>query len=281
MSPPDTCAVVLAAGLGLRLRPLTGLRPKALCPVGNVTLLDRALSRVDAAGFAGPARVAVNASYLANQVVGHLGDRVHVSVEADQPLGTAGALGKLRGWIDGRGVVVANCDAYLRPDDVAAVVAGWDGRVVRVLGVPTAPDDPNRFGGHQFAGVSLLPWDRVKELPAEPASLVRVWRAAEADGALEIVAYQGMYLDTGTPRDYLAANLDAAGAGNLIAPSATVTGRCECSVVGAGARVDGDLTRSVVWPGGRVAAGEHLVDAVRAGDGLTIRQDPSVARMSE
>ncbi len=57
------CAVVLAAGEGRRLRPLTELRPKALCPVGNVPLLDRALARV--AGWpAGPRTVAVNAAYL-------------------------------------------------------------------------------------------------------------------------------------------------------------------------------------------------------------------------
>ena len=40
------CAVILAAGVGARLRPLTDIRPKALCPVGNVPLLDRALDSV-------------------------------------------------------------------------------------------------------------------------------------------------------------------------------------------------------------------------------------------
>jgi N-acetyl-alpha-D-muramate 1-phosphate uridylyltransferase len=269
--------VVLAAGEGQRLRPLTGLRPKALCPVGNVPLLDRALARVASLGFAGPERVAVNASYLAGQVVAHAGDRVHISVEPGRPLGTAGALGKLRGWIDGRGVLVANSDAHLSPDEpdelagLAGLLAGWDGRSVRLLGVPTTPDDRNRFDGHRFAGLSLLPWHRVKELPAEPAELVRpVWRAAEAAGELEVTPYRGLYLDTGTPADYLAANLDVAGSENLVDPGATVTGRCLRSVVGAGAVVEGDLTRSVVWPGARVAAGEHLVDAIRAGAGRTV-----------
>jgi N-acetyl-alpha-D-muramate 1-phosphate uridylyltransferase len=265
---PDVCAVVLAAGVGLRLRPLTEWRPKALCPVGNVPLLDLALARVEALGVAG---IAVNASYLAEQVVAHVGDRAQVSVEPDGPLGTSGALGKLRDWIDGRGVLVANADAYLSPDDVGGFLSGWDGQTVRLLGVPTSPDDVNRFGGHKFAGMSLLPWHRVKDLRAEPAALVgTVWRPAEAAGELEVQPYHGMYLDTGTPADYLAANLDAAGDANLIAPGATVTGRCERSVVGAGAVVSGDLTRSVVWPGGRVAAGEHLVDAVRAGADHTV-----------
>jgi N-acetyl-alpha-D-muramate 1-phosphate uridylyltransferase len=279
---PDLCAVVLAAGVGLRLRPLTGRCPKALCPVGNVPLLDRTLSRVGALGLTGPERVAVNASYLAEQVVAHVGTRAHLSVEPGQPLGTAGALGKLRDWIGGRGVLVANSDAYLSPDAVDGLLQGWAGETVRLLGVPTTPDDPNRFGGYRFAGSSLLPWHRVKDLRAEPAELVRiVWRAAEAAGELEIQPYPGTYLDTGTPRDYLAANLDVAAVaaaeqetsadGSLIDPGATVTGRCERAVVGAGAVVRGDLTRSVVWPGGRVAAGEHLVDAIRAGDDLTVK----------
>lgn len=272
----DVCAVVLAAGEGRRLRPLTEQRPKALCPVGNVPLLDLALSRVDVP-------VAVNASYLADQVVAHVGDRfrrgaagasgrrVHVSLEPDRPLGTSGALGKLRDWIAGRDVLVVNADAYLSPAP-PSLLEGWDGKTVRLLGVPTTPDDPYRFGPYKFAGMSLLPWVRVAQLEPQPAELVRtVWRPAEADGALEVVPYSGTFLDTGTPRDYLAANLHAAADGNLLHRDATVTGRCERAVVGAGAVVRGDLTRAVVWPGGRVAAGEHLVDAIRAGGGLTVR----------
>src|SRR3954449_10445284 len=97
----DVCAVVLAAGVGLRLRPLTAVRPKALCPVGNVALLDRALARVAGFGVSGPAAVAVNASYLAGQVVAHVGDRATLSVEPGEPLGTSGGVAKLRDWIDG------------------------------------------------------------------------------------------------------------------------------------------------------------------------------------
>ena len=55
------CAVILAAGEGRRLRPLTDSTPKALCPVGNVPLLDRALARLKHHGLSGPAMAAVNA----------------------------------------------------------------------------------------------------------------------------------------------------------------------------------------------------------------------------
>jgi MurNAc alpha-1-phosphate uridylyltransferase len=275
----EVCGVVLAAGEGRRLRPLTEVRPKALCPVGNVPLLDRALARLAGLGLTGPADVAVNACYLGEQVVGYVGDRARLSVEPGEPLGTSGGVAKLRDWIDGRGVLVANADAYLAAPaapgaDVASLVDGWDGRTVRLLGVP-AGDRPAEFGRYRFAGLSLLPWSMVRSLKAEPADLVRtVWRPAEAAGALTVVAYTGMFLDTGTPVDYLAANLHAAGGSELVDASAEVTGELARAVVGAHARVEGRVTRGVVWPGGHVGPDEHLVDAVRVGHDLTVRAAP-------
>ncbi|MEU7677249.1 sugar phosphate nucleotidyltransferase [Micromonospora taraxaci] len=273
--PAELCAVVLAAGEGTRLRPLTERVPKALCPVGNVPLLDRALARLAGLGLTGPDRVAVNACYLGDQVVAHVGDRAHLSVEVGDPLGTAGGVANLRDWIDGRPVLVGNADAYLADPaaapgpDVAALLDGWDGHTVRLLGQPAAnPTEPGTFGGHCFTGFSLLPWRLVRDLPVVVSDLVRVlWRPAEAADALEVVPYPGTFFDTGTPADYLAANLHAAAGGTLVDPSARVTGRCEESVVGAGAQVDGDVLRSVVWPGATVRAGERLVDVIRFGNG--------------
>ncbi len=279
-STTGVAAVVLAAGEGRRLRPLTGVRPKALCPVGNVPLLDRALTRLDALGFRGPGRVAVNACHLAEQIAAHVGARVHLSVERGRPLGTAGGLGNLRSWLDGRGVLVGNADAYLASQaapgpDIAALLAGWDGRTVRLLGVPARAGEAAEFGRCRFAGFSLLPWSQVTRLAPEPGSLVlTTWRPAERAGLLEVVEYEGTYLDTGTPGDYLAANLHAAGAGSLVAGTAGVTAPLERAVVGAGARVEGPVVRGVVWPGGRVGPGERLVDAVRAGCDLTVRCAP-------
>jgi NDP-sugar pyrophosphorylase family protein len=275
----SVCGLVLAAGEGRRLRPLTEVRPKALCPVGNVALLDRALARLAGLGLAGPADVAVNACYLGEQVVAHVGDRAWLSVEPGEPLGTSGGVANLRDWIDGRGLLVANADAYLASSaapgaDVAALVDGWDGETVRLLGVP-AGDRPTEFGRYRFAGLSLLPWSMVRSLEATPADLVRtVWRPAEAAGALTVVEYPGMFLDTGTPADYLAANLHATGDGDLVDASAEVTGRLARAVVGAGAVVHGRVTRGVVWPGGYVGPDDHLVDAVRVGPDLTVPAAP-------
>ncbi|MFB9544049.1 nucleotidyltransferase family protein [Micromonospora sagamiensis] len=274
----EVCAVVLAAGEGTRLRPLTERVPKALCPVGNVPLLDRALARVAGLGLTGPDTVAVNACYLGEQVVARVGARAHLSVEPGDPLGTAGGIGNLRDWIDGRGVLVGNADAYLAtPDtapgpDIAALLDGWDGETVRLLGQPAAdPREPGTFDGHRFVGFSLLPWRRVRDLPPTFDDLVRaVWRPAEAAGALEVVPFAGTFYDTGTPGDYLTANLHAAGDGNLVDPAATVTGHCTRSVVGAGAVVAGTVTRSVVWPGSTVRPDERLHGVIRANDDLTV-----------
>ena len=265
------CAVILAAGEGRRLRPLTERLPKALCPVGNLPLLDHALRRVEGLD------VAVNASYLADQVVTHVGGRARVSVESGGPLGTAGGIGNLRSWIDGRGVLVGNADAYLAdPDrepgkDIAAMLDGWSGRTVRMLTRPVRHGDTGGFSGRRFAGFSLLPWRYVRDLRPEPADLVRlVWRPAEAAGELELVPYEGVYIDTGTLGDYLSANLHAANGDNLVAPSASVSGTSRESVIGPDARVAGTVTRCVIWPGAHVEAGETLINSIRTDTGLTV-----------
>ncbi|MFI7597643.1 sugar phosphate nucleotidyltransferase [Actinoplanes sp. NPDC049681] len=276
MTANPVAAVILAAGEGQRLRPLTNLVPKALCPVGNVALLDRALARVAALGLRGPSTVAVNAAYLAEQIVSHVGTRAHLSVEPDGPVGTSGGVGRLRAWIDGRGALVGNADAYLADPlrepgkDIAALLEGWSGDTVRMLTKPVPPGDTGGFSGRRFAGFSLLPWRYVRDLAPEFSDLVRtVWRPAEAAGELELIPYEGTYIDTGTPATYLAANLHAA-AGGLIDPTATVTGHADDSVIGAGAVVEGRVCRCVVWPGARVAAGEELADVVRAGADMTV-----------
>jgi NDP-sugar pyrophosphorylase family protein len=267
----DVCAVVLAAGEGQRLRPLTAQVPKALCPVGNVPLLDRAMARVAALGL----DCAVNACYLGEQVVAHVDGRAHVAVEPGDPWGTSGGVSRLRDWADGRGVLVGNADAYLadpsRPPgpDIADLLTGWDGTTVRILGVPGGRE----FGEHRFAGFSLLPWTVVRDLPVERGELVRTaWRPAERAGLLEVVEYRGDYLDTGTPATYLAANLHAAAStgGNLIDPTASVTAPVQRAVIGAGAVVAGPVTEAVVWPGASVAAGERLRRAIRARGDLTV-----------
>jgi NDP-sugar pyrophosphorylase family protein len=262
----DLCAVLLAAGEGRRLRPLTSILPKPLCPVGNVTLFDRALADMFDLGFHGADEIAANAWHLADAIVQAAAGRTHVNVETTpEPLGSAGGLAALRDWIDGRDVVVANADAYLSGGTIDGLLDGWTGQEVRMLVVP-AGAHPREFGTDRFAGISAIPWHYLEKLEPEPTDLVRtVWRPAEAAGDLRTIRYTGVYLDCGTPADYLAANLHATGGHNIVADDAQIAGAVHGSVVGAGARVHGEITRTVVWPGAIVAAGERLSDAIRYG----------------
>jgi len=240
--------VVLAAGAGDRLRPLTRLRPKALCPVGDAPLVDHALARFGGITEA----LAVNVHHIHEQLEAHLLGRVHVSREHPVALGTAGALGALRDWIDGRGCLVVNADTWC-PTSVAVLLDGWDGEIIRVLS-PT----PGPLGPRTVIGGALLPWPEVERLTATPAGLYEtVWVPAAVAGRLAVVALgEGAQLiDCGTPARYLAANLAWSGGS---------------SVIGRDAVVEGTVEESVVWPGAHVAAGERLVRAIRADASMTV-----------
>jgi NDP-sugar pyrophosphorylase family protein len=194
--------VVLAAGRGERLRPLTDTTPKALLPIRGVPLVDLAIERVRPHVDA----IAVNAHYLHEQLEAYLRDRdVHVSVEQPEALGTAGAIGHLRGWIDGRDVLVTNADAFYRgpPPELP-------GRGLELLTV----EDPARgdFGPHRYAGMSYLPWAYARRLEPVPSGLYEVcWRDAFNANTLTLVPYRGDFIDCGTPADYEAANERAGG----------------------------------------------------------------------
>jgi MurNAc alpha-1-phosphate uridylyltransferase len=242
------CGVVLAAGAGVRLRPLTLRRPKPLCPVDGVPLVDHALARLAPVA----SDLAVNLHHGREALAAHLETAgVHLSIEEPEALGTAGALGQLRDWIAGRAVAVVNADTWGPATLDALVDDTWDGERVRLLLVG---DDRLRPQA-QLAG-ALMPWTEVAPLEPAPSGLYEVsWRKLAAAGRIEVIRWDGPCVDCGTPARYLAANMAASG------------GR---SVIGAGAVVKGVVERSVVWDGAVVHPGEHLVDAIRADQRMTV-----------
>ena len=95
MSVKPTKAMVLAAGFGLRMRPLTEKMPKPLVPVAGQPLLDHVLDKL---GDAGVTEAIVNVHYLPDQIINHTASRQHprvtISDERDQVLGTGGGVVK-------------------------------------------------------------------------------------------------------------------------------------------------------------------------------------------
>jgi len=245
----ELVGVVLAAGIGSRLRPLTDHAPKALYPVNGVPLLDSAIG-----DFSLPdSRIAVNAHHYAGQLIQHLAGRaIIVSVE-ETLLRSAGAIGKLAPWIRGRPVAIRNADTWLR-GDLSTFWRGWDQKrprlLVKDIGVPAD------FGSLRFLGLSLLPATSAAELSAEPAGLNDlVWTPAYEQGRLDFVHFEGTAIDCGTPADYLDANLAANHGHSVIAEDSSVFG---------------DVVESLVLPGGRVTAGERLYRHIRGPTGIDI-----------
>src|SRR5512135_2473390 len=182
---------VLAAGAGTRLAPLTRLQPKALCPLGRTTLVERA---VDTVGRAlgrppGPDTIAVNAHHRADLMEPALAGRAHVSVEQPELLGTAGALGRIHDWIGGRDAVVVNADA-VHDADLAAAVDGWDRERVRLV---VAGPSGQAFGPSLRLCAALMPAATVAPLSDRPSGLyATAWVPAAQSGRLEVVGgYDG------------------------------------------------------------------------------------------
>ncbi len=272
----DLAGVVLAAGRGSRMSPLTDRVPKPLLTVGNERLLDLALQRVrlliggppvgdredqvDRVDHVG-GDLAVNAHYLAAKVAlaaAAFEPSVHVSLERRTALGTAGALRHLRDWIDGRPVLLSNSDLWLA-EPIDGFLDGWDGMRPRLL--VQELNKPADFGRFRYLGVSTVPAATAAALGYSPSGLYRaLWQEAYADGGLEFVEFTGRSFDCGTPAEFLAANLAAAHGESVIAPDALV---------------HGTIDRCVVLEGALVAPEEHLVCAIRDRFGHTVTVDPA------
>jgi N-acetyl-alpha-D-muramate 1-phosphate uridylyltransferase len=191
-------ALVLAAGRGERLRPLTDEVPKPLLQVGDVTLLDAALARVARVVPVAAESVTVNAHWLAEEIAAHVDGRVHLSVEQPEALGTAGAVGAIREWLGDRDLLIANGDVWWGDSpDLRGFADGWDRRRPRLLVVADG-ERPDFEGRWRFAGLSLLPAFVARTLEPVPSGLhERVWSQMPID----LVAADMTFIDCGTPED--------------------------------------------------------------------------------
>ena len=136
MNMPAT-AMVFAAGLGTRMRPLTNTRPKPLIEVAGKTLLDRTLDRLADAGVQ---TAIVNVHYLPDMVIDHLRQRTHpriiISDEREKLLDQGGGIRHVLAQFDEAPFFICNTDAFWageEHDNLRAMAQMWDANKMDVL----------------------------------------------------------------------------------------------------------------------------------------------------
>ena len=225
MSFYPTTAMVLAAGLGLRMRPITERMPKPLVRVAGKALLDHVLDKL---GEAGVAHAVVNVHYLPDQIIRHVAarqmPRVTISDERDMVLGTGGGVVKalpLLGdapffhlnadtmWIDGvRPNLLRLADAFdpsamdilmlLAPtatsvgyDGSGDYAMATDGRLIKRKEKQLVP--------FVYAGAAILSPKLFAGAPTGEFSLTDLFNRAEAGGRLFGLRLEGVWMHVGTP----------------------------------------------------------------------------------
>lgn len=223
-----SCAMVLAAGLGLRLRPITDNLPKPLVPVAGRTMLDRALDHVDRAGIG---EAVVNCHYLADMIVDHLAERAapRVSISREETLldtggGVANALPLLGAdpfavinadiiWTDGPAGALATLASAWRDDTMDALLllqpvdsaTGYDGAgdFIREDDGRLRRRGPDTAAPFVFTGVQILHprlfADSRATSPGDAFSLNLLYDRAENDGRLYGAVHDGEWFHVGTP----------------------------------------------------------------------------------
>jgi MurNAc alpha-1-phosphate uridylyltransferase len=239
MTTAPTTAMVLAAGLGTRMRPLTNDRPKALVEVGGVALIDHVLDRL---GDQGVSRAVVNVHAFADRLEAHLRGRadpaIIISDERAELLETGGGLKKARGLLGDGPVWVANIDSVWIEGAVPALLTlarAWDPQTMDacLLLVPMENslgfDGPGDFYrddegklSHRgerataplnYIGFQICKPQIVDDGPDGPFSLMLAWKRLMAAGRLHGVVMDGFWMHVGDPaaRDAAEAKLAAQG----------------------------------------------------------------------
>jgi MurNAc alpha-1-phosphate uridylyltransferase len=218
--------MVLAAGLGTRMRPLTNDRPKALVEVGGRALIDHMLDRLAGAGVE---RAVVNVHAFADRLEAHLAERttapaITISDERPQALETAGGLRKARPLLAANPVWVANIDSVWIEDGrsaMKAVADAWDPARMDVClmlastreasgfhdtgDVFLEPDGRVRFKSpgetapYVYVGVQIADTAIVGAGPDESFGFLPIWKSLAERGRVHGVAPAGQWMHVGDP----------------------------------------------------------------------------------
>ena len=219
--------MVMAAGLGKRMRPLTATRPKPLVEVAGKALLDHVLDRLKTAGVR---KVVVNVHYLADAVEAHLASRQHgleviISDERSLLLETGGGLVKAAPLIDCDPFLALNSDNLWidGPADTLKLLASqWDDSKMDalLLLVPLARalnhqgmgdfhmDGTGRLRRRErshvapfvFTGIQIVSKRLLRDPPEGPFSTNLLWDRAIEEGSCFGAVHQGLWFDVGTPQ---------------------------------------------------------------------------------
>lgn len=289
-------AVILAAGLGTRMRPLTDKTAKPALPVLNEPLIVRTLRELKRAGVG---EVMINLHHRPETIraaipEGDLGMKIKYSREA-AILGTGGALRKIRAWVGRLPLFVVNGDVIfdfdlkalavchrktaavatlaLKPNPAPSrykpVVTDKTGRILSIRGLPAARKGTISL----FASVHIIEPAILDRLPSGPSDTVGdLYIPLLREGAhLQGVRQAGVWHDLGLPRGYLKAQMRLLADRRrkrsvLIDPSVRLGkgARVTRSVVGAGCVIEPSarVAGSVLWDGALVKSGASLRNCI-------------------
>ncbi|MDB5657073.1 MAG: Nucleotidyl transferase [Tardiphaga sp.] len=225
MPVPPTQAMVLAAGLGLRMRPLTDHMPKPLVQVAGSALLDHVLDKLADVGVAA---AVVNVHYLPDQIIDHVATRskpkVTISDERDQVLGTGGAVVKALPLLGDAPFYHLNADTMwidgVRPN-LARLAENFDPATMDALLLMAPTAGSIGYGGtgdyamlpngalrrrkeaqvvpFVYAGVAILSPALFADAPAGEFSLTTLFDRANAQERLFGLRLDGVWMHVGTP----------------------------------------------------------------------------------
>lgn len=220
-----TEAIVLAAGLGTRMQPITHTIPKPLVEVAGVTLLDHALN---ALGNFGATKTVVNVHYLADQIEDHLAAReglsTIVSDEREGLLDSGGGVKKALDHLGSDPVVILNADSFWKDGDVSnldAMSTFWNPTKMDVLLLLCKRDEAIGFDGKGdffadndgrltrrgdaltaplvYAGAIILKPELLRAVSETKFSLLQIFNQAREQGKLFGIPLNGLWLHVGDP----------------------------------------------------------------------------------